>query len=212
MQDFIPQLTKALQQPLPGVEAQARLAHHSRKGLYGHSRDAKKAAVLALFFPKKSDWHLVFIQRTAHEKDRHAGQISFPGGRYEENDLDFRETALRETEEEVGIEASTIQLLGDLSTLYIPVSNFLVHPFVGYIDYTPIFKPDPSEVAAVLELPFSAFLEDQAIDTTHIRLSNQFILKNVPHFNVNNHVIWGATGMMMSELVSVASAATSRSQ
>lgn len=212
MQDFIPRLKQALQEPLPGVEAHSRLAHPSRKGLHGYAADAKKAAVLALFFPKKSDWHLVFIQRTTHEKDRHGGQISFPGGRFEPNDGDFSVTALRETQEEVGIDAETVNILGDLSNLYIPVSNFLVHPYVGYIDYTPTFQPDPGEVAQVLELPFSAFLKEQAITTTQIRLPNQILLKDVPHFNVNSHIIWGATGMMMSELVAVATRATARSQ
>lgn len=212
MQDFIPRLKQALQQPLPGFEAQSRLAHPARKRLHDPADNAKKAAVLALFFPKNSDWHLVFIQRTTHEKDRHGGQISFPGGRYEPEDQDFQVTALRETEEEVGIAANTIQVLGDLSNLYIPVSNFLVQPYVGYIDYTPEFRPDPGEVAQVLELPFSAFLEERVIRTTHVRLPNQFLLKDVPHFNVNNHVIWGATGMMMCELVAVASKASARPQ
>lgn len=204
MQQFIPQLDKALKQPLPGLDAQLQLAHGTRKGLYGHPSDARKAAVLALFFPKENDWHLALIQRTAHEKDHHAGQISFPGGRHEVGDPDFRYTALRETEEEIGVEASKIRILGDLSSLYIPVSNFLVHPFVGYVDFAPAFQPEPSEVAQVLELPFSEFLADQAIGKTTLELPNRMKIKDVPHFNVKNHIIWGATAMMLSELVTVA--------
>lgn len=204
MQRFIPQLDKALKQPLPGLDAQLKLAHGTRKGLYGHPKDARTAAVLALFFPKEDDWHLALIQRAAHEKGHHAGQISFPGGRHEASDPDFRHTALRETEEEIGVKANKISILGDLSSLYIPVSNFLVHPFVGYVDFAPDFQPEPSEVAQVLELPFSEFLADQAIGKTTLELPNQMKIKDVPHFNVKNHIIWGATAMMLSELVTVA--------
>jgi 8-oxo-dGTP pyrophosphatase MutT (NUDIX family) len=204
MQQFIPQLSKALNQPLPGLDAQLKLAHGSRKGLHGYPKDARKAAVLALFFPKENDWHLALIQRAAHEKDHHAGQISFPGGRHEVGDPDFRYTALRETEEEIGVEANKISILGNLSSLYIPVSNFLVHPYVGYVDFIPDFQPELSEVAQILELPFSAFLVEQAIGTMRLELPNRIILEEVPHFNIKNHIIWGATAMMMSELVTVA--------
>ncbi|HKK74372.1 MAG TPA: CoA pyrophosphatase [Saprospiraceae bacterium] len=204
MQRFIPQLGKALQQPLPGVEAQLKLAHGSRKELRGHPSNARKAAVLALFFPKETDWHLALIQRAAHDKDRHSGQISFPGGRHESADPDFRFTALRETEEEIGVKAENINILGDLSSLYIPVSNFLVHPYVGFVDFTPTFQPEPSEVDQVLELPFFEFLKEQSIGKTTLLLPNQIQLKDVPHFKIKDHVIWGATAMMMSELVTVA--------
>ena len=203
MQLFISQLGKALQQPLPGWSAQYALAHESRNSHPAITQSARLAAVMALFFPRQSDWHVALIQRTTHEKDQHSGQISFPGGRHETSDPDLRYTALRETEEEIGLKAQNINILGDLSPLYIPVSNFLVHPCVGYIDYTPSFQPDPREVASVLELPFSQFLSKDAIHHTNLLLPGNRLLENVPHFNINEQVIWGATAMMMSELVSV---------
>lgn len=204
MQGFIPKLGKALQQPLPGIAAQLKLAPHSRKSVPAEPTNAQKAAVLALFFPKDKIWHLALIQRAAHDKDQHSGQIGFPGGRHEKDDPDFRFTALRETEEEIGLAAQEIKVLGSLSSLYIPVSDFLVFPYVGYVGFTPTFQPEPSEVEKVLELPFSEFLKKRAIRRSSLVLPNKIKLKEVPHFKVNGHIIWGATAMMMSELVMVA--------
>ena len=204
MDYFIKQLQDRLTGALPGAEAQYRMAHGSRKGLYGHPENAKKAGVLALFYPKAQDWHLVFIERVSNHKDRHSGQISFPGGRFEPADGHLGNTALREAEEEIGIAQKDVQVLGALSQLYIPVSNFLVHPYVGFIDYTPNFQPEVSEVANILETPFKAFLQKENVAKKAIQLPGNLVLKDVPHFSVANKVIWGATAMMMSELVVLA--------
>lgn len=204
MDYFIKQLQDRLLAPLPGPEAQYEMAHGSRKGLYGHPGDAKQAGVLALLYPKAEDWHVVFIERVSNQKDRHSGQISFPGGRFEASDQTLANTALREAEEEIGITQKDVQVLGALSQLYIPVSNFLVHPYVGFIDYTPSFLPEASEVADILETPFKTFLKEENVAQKAIHLSGNLILKDVPHFNVANKVIWGATAMMMNELVVLA--------
>ncbi|GAB5552112.1 MAG: CoA pyrophosphatase [Saprospiraceae bacterium] len=201
MEEFIKQLEGRLSEPLPGPDAQYQMAHGSRKGLYGHPDDAKQAGVLALLYPKSEDWHLVFIERVSNHKDRHSGQISFPGGRFEVSDQNLANTALREAEEEIGITQKDVQILGALSKLYIPVSNFLVHPYVGFIDYTPSFSPEASEVADILETPFKTFLNKENIAQKAIHLPGNLTLKDVPHFNVENKVIWGATAMMMNELV-----------
>lgn len=201
MDYFIKQLQDRLASGLPGPEAQYKMAHGSRKGLYGHPADAKQAGVLALLYPKAQDWHLVFIERVSNHKDRHSGQISFPGGRFESTDQNLANTALRETEEEIGIAQDDIRVLGALSQLYIPVSNFLVHPYVGFIDYTPTFQPEISEVAAILETPFKTFLQKENIAKKAIELPGNLVLKDVPHFSVGDKVIWGATAMMMNELV-----------
>lgn len=198
---FIKQLEGRLSAPLPGPEAQYKMAHGSRKGLYGHPDNAKQAGVLALFYPKAQDWHLVFIERVSNLKDRHSGQISFPGGRFEPADQNLANTAVREAEEEIGIAQKDIQLLGALSHLYIPVSNFLVHPYIGFVDYTPQFQPEVSEVAGLLETPFKTFLQEENVAQKAIHLPGNLVLKDVPHFKVGNKVIWGATAMMMSELV-----------
>jgi 8-oxo-dGTP pyrophosphatase MutT (NUDIX family) len=203
-QGFIQEISNKLAQPLPGREAQYRMAHVVRTTYQAPPTDARIASVLALFYPKNDEWHLVFIERAAsHPGDRHAGQISFPGGKKEPQDQVLSDTALREAEEEIGVRASDIQLLGGLTDLYIPVSNFQVHPFVGWLDYTPEFSPQESEVAAVIEVPLHEFLTPEIIQSRHLQISPNLRLRNVPFFNVHGKTLWGATAMMMSELLHV---------
>lgn len=206
MHTLIDSLQKRLSEPLPGAEAQYRMAHLSRRPpALDIPADARLAGVLALFYPKAGNWHLVFIERnTDNPNDRHSGQISFPGGKFESSDGSLRQTALRETEEEIGIAASSIQVIGSLSELYIPVSNFLVSPTVGFIDFAPQFIPHPGEVKSILEAPFSLFLEKDTIATTDLTLASGFVLRDVPYFKIGSKVLWGATAMIMSELLEVA--------
>lgn len=204
MDSFINHLQDRLAQPLPGREAQFRMAHLDRRYLPPPPPDARLAGVLALFFPKNEDWHLVFIERKSNNpKDRHGGQISFPGGKFEKEDGHLQQTALREAHEEVGVDHSTVTILGRLTELYIPVSNFLVNPFVGFVDYTPRFLPQIEEVNGILEVPFSVFQQQEGRQTTEVLLGNQIRISDVPYFNLNGKVMWGATAMMMSELVAV---------
>lgn len=204
MDTFINHLQARLAEPLPGREAQFRMAHLDRRYLPPPPPDARLAGVLALFFPKNGEWHLVFIERKSNNnKDRHGGQISFPGGKFEQADGHLQQTALREAHEEVGLDHTTVNMLGRLTELYIPVSNFLVNPFVGFIDYTPAFSPQQEEVNGILEVPFSVFQHPDTRQTTEVLLGNQIRLPNVPYFNVMGKVLWGATAMMMSELLVV---------
>ena len=202
---FIAHLEKRLQSGLPGQEAQFRMAHVARGSFAGSvPNDARPAAVLALFYPSNDAWRIVLIERESHNpRDRHKGQISFPGGAFEQQDRSLADTALREAEEEIGVDASAIQLLGQLSSLYIPVSNFNVHPFVGFLEKTPLFRPQPREVKAVLEAPFQLFLEPQNRSLTTIEVHENFSLSDVPFFNVHGKVVWGATAMIMSELLEI---------
>lgn len=190
--------------PLPGREAQYRMAHLSRPVHQVVPESAKVACVLALFYPHQSDWNLVLIERVSrHPQDRHAGQVSFPGGRLEPGDASLTMAALRETEEEIGVNARHVEVLGRLTELYIPVSNFLVHPFVGWIDYRPEFFPQETEVAAVLEAPFSHLSDPRSIGRRDIRVAESVTLREVPVFEVEGRAIWGATAMMISELLAV---------
>ena len=204
MKDFIQHLANRLQQPLPGPEAQFRMAHVARREATPHPPNARQAAVLALFFPKKNDWHLVFIERDgSNPNDRHGGQISFPGGKYEKEDQTLENTALREAEEEVGVDAAQIKVLGNLTSLYIPVSNFQVNPFVGYIEQTPQFRPQATEVRAILEAPFRHLTDHYNRKNIDLPITPQLTLRNVPYFDVFGKVLWGATAMMLSELIEV---------
>lgn len=204
MDDFILRLADKLQQPLPGREVQHRMAHAARLPDLPVPANARQAAVLALFYPKAGEWHLVFIERDAsNPNDRHGGQISFPGGKYEEGDETLANTALREAEEEVGVNAKKIELLGALTDLYIPVSNFQANPFVGFMTETPNFVRQEREVRSILEVPFSLFQQPEIVQTIDLQLAQNLILKRVPYFNLSGKVVWGATAMMLNELLTI---------
>ncbi len=205
MVQLISQLREALQGDLPGQTAQMEMAHSVRQTPPDPPSDARIAAVLVLLFPVDTaaqDYHLVFIQRSSRNlRDRHAGQISFPGGSVEDSDPSLAFTALREAQEEVGVDPDQVEILGSLSTLYIPVSNFLVHPFVACSPCRPNFQAQISEVDAILELPLADFLQPTA--RTHINkpIGKGITLTNLPCWQVQSHQIWGATAMITNELL-----------
>ncbi|HRK81049.1 MAG TPA: CoA pyrophosphatase [Saprospiraceae bacterium] len=205
MYEFIQSLKEALKQPLPGREAQFRMAHVGRRAYMEAPADARKAGVLVLLFPEKDDWHVALMERSSHNpNDRHGGQISFPGGSFDpENDPSLLHTALREAHEEMGIEPKEAEVLGALTDLYIPVSNFHVFPFVACLRAAPVFVPQEEEVSAILTAPISFFTDEKSIQITELVLGGNFVLKDVPCFMVEGRVMWGATAMIMSELTAV---------
>jgi 8-oxo-dGTP pyrophosphatase MutT (NUDIX family) len=195
-------LQQQLCQPLPGAGAHQRLMPEIRRR-YAVSPDlsaAMPSSVMALFFEQANDIRLVFIQRP-HYNGVHSGQIAFPGGRAEKCDADICQTALRETEEETGISAKDIKVIGQLSDLYIPPSNFLVHPFVGYLTHEPHFVPDPVEVQEVFTVKLDDLLQPDAIKMRTVTGADY--TAEVPCFFVDNRIIWGATSMILSELIEV---------
>mgnify|MGYP006268980287 CR=1 FL=1 len=201
---LIQQLQSGLKQPLPGQEAQYRMAHVVRRRVEPPPAHAKQAAVLALFYPLEERWHLVFIERQSlHPEDRHAGQISFPGGRQEPSDTSLQETALREAEEEVGLDRKQVEVLGRLTHLYIPVSNYLVNPFVGMTQQTPQFTPEETEVRDILQVPLQHLMYPDTKQQTDLQLSQNITLRNVPYFNLDGKVLWGATAMIVNELLTI---------
>lgn len=203
MLDFIKELQRKLQQPLPGQPAQLKMAPSSRRKYMIAPEGVRRAGVMATLFPKNEEWHVVLIERNKNDKDSHGGQISFPGGKAEPEDGTMLKTALRETEEEVGILQNEINVLGSLSEVYIPVSNFNVYPFVGFLDFQPEYTIQEEEVFKVLEIPLSHFQNEAAKRTTDIPINKYLTLKNVPYYEVDNQILWGATAMMMSELMEV---------
>ena len=142
--------------------------------------------------------HFVLILRKTY-KGVHSNQVGFPGGRVEENDLDLQHTALRETEEEVGIPQSEVRVIKQLTQIYIPPSNFWVYPFVGIMERTPLLVPQEDEVEEVLEINIDDFLSESCLTTQ--RLSTSYAENiEVPAFMLNGHIVWGATAMMLSEM------------
>jgi len=158
----------------------------------------KTAAVLMLFYPKGGITHLVLIVRNSYE-GVHSSQIAFPGGKYEKEDLNLEKTALRETHEEIGVHPEKIEVLKAFTKLYIPPSNFMVYPFLGICKEEISFYPDPSEVAGIIELPLCTFLSDAI--SIHTKMKTSYASEiEIPAFKIEEHIVWGATAMMLSEL------------
>lgn len=205
MESLIEQLHEGLKAPLPGIEAQlimmsSGLQNTNREMYFKAAEGAKEAAVMLLLFQKNKEWYTILMQRP-ESPYAHSKQVSFPGGGVEVTDHSLEAAALRETEEEFGIPSEDIRVIGRLSQLYIPVSNYLVHPFVGYLKEIPSYTPDPNEVDEIIEVKVDDLLNPDLKKITEIRTSSGFNLKDVPYFDVNNKVVWGATAMMLSEFV-----------
>lgn len=186
-------------QELPGEQAQFKMAPIGRariKNLKQSAADSAQSAVLVAIYPKNELAHTVLIRRNEYP-GVHSGQVSFPGGKTEPDDPGFEHTALREADEEIGLR--DVHIVGKLTELYIPPSKFFVHPFVGFFDSTPVFTPDSKEVQEVIELSLTELLDDGLIETNPMRLASGFSA-DVPYFNVEGHMVWGATAMILSEL------------
>ena len=204
-QEFLRFVPKLIDAKLPAFEAHIKMAPLERleslKNIYLENKNPRIAAVMMLFYPKNERTHLVLIVRKTYE-GVHSAQIAFPGGKYELDDDNYAETALRETHEEVGIHPDKIEILKPFTELYIPPSNFMVHPFLGISIEELVFVPEPSEVAEIIELPLSVFLSDGIVVDTNLSTSYANNI-NVPAFKIENHIVWGATAMMLSELKEV---------
>jgi 8-oxo-dGTP pyrophosphatase MutT (NUDIX family) len=165
--------------------------------------DAKQSSVLILFYPMAGNIGLVLMLRPEY-RGIHSGQISLPGGRYEETDESLIYTALREAKEEIGIDPGQVQIIGQLTEMYIPPSNFMVTPIVGYQATKPHFTADPKEVAEIIEIGVDDLLDDRNKQMKKMKLSLGFSIK-VPSFCINDHIIWGATAMILNELKEIIS-------
>ena len=195
-------IARSLAGPLPGVDAQLRLAHRARRLAVPGGVVPREAGVLILLYPG-TDGALAFplIVRPARDaRDKHAGQIALPGGRREPADADLAATALREAAEEVGADPAGVRLLGQLSPLYIPVSNFRVTATVGYAERAPRWRPQPSEVERIVHAPLAELLADDYLRHTDIALGGGVELRRVPYLPLSGEVVWGATAMMLGEL------------
>jgi len=199
IQDILPKLRTA---KLPGSTAHSEVMQLSvRKNIFKdvkHTEPIKQAAVLALLYPdNQNNTKIVLILRKTYN-GHHSGQIAFPGGKQEPDDNDLWHTALRETQEEIGIPAEKIHLQKKLSPVFIPVSHFKVQPFLAISNQTLTFKEDPIEVEQILELPFSDLLNKPMININHTYFGKTYSLKA---FDINGLKIWGATAMILSEIV-----------
>ena len=204
-QTLITALRQALARPLPGWERQRLMAPENRRTDISRMAlvrdDHRESSVLLLLYPDMGEQlHFVLTKRPEYD-GVHSGQISFPGGRKEPGERP-QETALRETHEEIGVPATQITLLGQLSRLYIPPSNFMVYPFVGFSPARPAFAPSPREVAQLIEPPLT-LLFDETTHREEIREFPQVGKARVPYLDIFGHKVWGATAMILSEFSAV---------
>jgi 8-oxo-dGTP pyrophosphatase MutT (NUDIX family) len=161
----------------------------------------RKGAVLALFYPRDGEPHIVLTQRTTHLSS-HSGQISFPGGRIDPHDYSAAEAALRETREEVGIATDGIDLHGPLDPVHTVVSNYILIPYVGFAAHTPAFVPNPYEVEHVIELPFRHLLNPATPTDEVWPLRGD--RRRVGFYRYGPHKIWGATARVLRQIVALA--------
>jgi 8-oxo-dGTP pyrophosphatase MutT (NUDIX family) len=202
--ETIAQLKTRLKGKLPGLEAQMGMAPYIRNPENFKLPDSEQSlpgGVLILIYPHNDELHIPMMLRPDYD-GAHSGQVSFPGGKMEPHDHDLIATSLRESEEEMGIPSSKVEIIGSMSSMYISVSNYKVLPVVGFLDHRPDFVKDPIEVEEIIETPISHLLLPDTVKEKDIRVSGGFQLK-APYFEVEHHTVWGATAMMLNEFLTV---------
>ncbi|MBT8234328.1 MAG: CoA pyrophosphatase [Saprospiraceae bacterium] len=197
-------LSKKLSADLPGWQAQKRMSPLKTEKYRQPTKDAMHAAVMVLLYPDHNhDLNTIYIKRTSHNiNDKHSGQISFPGGKAEDGDSDLIATALRETHEEIGVNPANINILGELSPLFVYASNFYVQPVIGFINEKPSFKLQVSEVDYIIETRLNTLKNKSAVQfKDHLVRGLKF--ESMPYYNLNGEVLWGATAMITAEFLSI---------
>ena len=200
---FINRLANQLKLDLPGSAAHLKMASRIRVEELMHSYDvslAKPSSVLILLYQKEDSVYTVLMKRQTYD-GVHSGQVSFPGGKKENNDFDLKETALREAHEEVGIITEDVKVIGSLSDLYIPPSNFIVTPYIGFQNSVPRLTPEKSEVAEILEVNLADLFRKDLVGVKEIVVRGSQI--TAPYYSLNGHTVWGATAMILSELAEI---------
>ncbi|MEE4256119.1 MAG: CoA pyrophosphatase [Bacteroidales bacterium] len=205
MQELKKKLTERLKGVLPGMDSHIKMVPEARRAeieRFHQGQDAFKAAVLICFVNNYgADTGIVLIRRNEYD-GVHSGQISFPGGRYEDGDTDMVSTALREAEEETNIKESDVEVIGEISPVFIPPSNFFVTPVIAWARKQPELIPDPSEVSEIYTISL-----EQLMDPANRQIRNiahrEFKYIDVPCFYIQGNIIWGATAMMLMELMDI---------
>ncbi len=201
--EVVQALEQQLAKPLPGKEAQEKMRPYlpllPNLDLPKLLKP-KESAVMALLYPKLDVPHLLLIERNKYNGP-HSGQISLPGGKLNQGES-YSDAAVRETKEEVDVDKNFYHVIGELSKLYVPASNFNIQPFVGIADKAPIIHPNEREVATILETPLSQLFEAARRKEKIVRSSVGIELM-APYFDVHDRVLWGATAMILSELIEI---------
>jgi 8-oxo-dGTP pyrophosphatase MutT (NUDIX family) len=203
--NLVARLRDALAGPLPGLDAQLRMAPSPRIGWdpLKFPEGAHDGAALLLVYPHDTTLHVALTVRGAGLRN-HTGQVSLPGGRVDPGEA-IEAAALREAQEEIGVDPSSVELLGRLTPLHIPVSGFLLYPVVGFTSTRPAFRRAEWEVARIIEAPV-ALLSDPAAVKREVRqrlVKGHTIDVDVPYFDIDGEKVWGATAMVLAEFCAI---------
>lgn len=160
--------------------------------------DYRLSAVMLLLYYESGTPHFILTERQDYN-GKHSGQISLPGGKVEPEDKGTDFTALRETEEEIGVERNLIHVLGRLTEVYIPVSRFLIHPYIGFLENPPLINHDNREVKSVIHCPLPDLLNEENRVLTRFKTDNGIWMKDIPAFEIQEKIVWGATAIILNE-------------
>ncbi len=200
-QAFIDDFIFSMQEGLPGDEAHVKMLPTGRKLLNHEEKrilNYRPSAVAVVCYPDDGEIHSILTQRQDYP-GKHGGQLSFPGGKFDPEDLDLENTARRECFEEIGIPMKCGITLGKLSEVYIPVSEFVVTPYVIFHEAKPFTRRNEIEVAEIIDFPLNQLLNEDSYRILDIYSSEGMKYKNTPHFCLSEKMVWGATALILSE-------------
>ena len=198
---YIQSIRKNMAIGLPGKSAHGKMSVHDNRLKIEPPTSSKKAGVMILLYPRNDQIYIAYILRKVFEKDVHKGQISFPGGKMEDHDESIVETSIRETREEIGIHVPTSNIIGSLTPLYIPVSNFLVHPVIAYLDQEPHFVIQEEELDDIIETSLDYIVNPEIKSIKTITIASGINIPQVPYYDLKGHTLWGATAMITAEFL-----------
>ncbi len=202
IQEFVTALERLLKEDLPGAEAHYKMApKHRPRFKLKHDTPPRPGAVMILLYEEEGVIRFPLIQRSEY-RGVHSGQIALPGGKAEDSDKDLIDTAIREANEELGINPNEIEVIGSLTSFFVAVSNFQILPVVAYARKFPRFIPDPREVAGVVNADLNMMIDPHTTKEKAITPS-EGITFDAPYYDLNGNVVWGATAMMLSEFVTL---------
>ena len=192
LNEFLLKSPKLNDIPKPGIKSQLKMSPQGRQMYYEKNNNVRYAATTMLFYPIKEVLHFCLIRRT-NKNTVHSNQIAFPGGEKEKSDKNFWDTALREMNEEIGVKEDQVIYITKLSKVFIPVSNFIVFPYMARTNKRPLFLINQNEVDYLIEVKLSKLLSKRSIVTSKI------INRKVPIFDFDGEQVWGATAMILAE-------------